>query len=147
MKNKLHYRRATIEDIPLMSEIRLSVKENVLSNPARVTRQMYLDYLDHLGRGWVCESDGEIIAFSYAAKEDSSIWALFVRPECEGLGAGKALLALTVEWLFSLGNETVTLGTAADTRADRFYQRQGWSRGEMKDAVEVYYSLSRKQID
>lgn len=143
MKNNLHCRRATIEDIPLMSEIRLAVKENVLSNPARVTRQMYLDYLDHLGRGWVCECDGAIIGFSYAAIEDASIWALFVRPECEGLGAGKALLAHAVEWLFSLGNEKVTLGTSANTRADRFYQRQGWLRGEMKDAVEVYYTLLR----
>jgi GNAT superfamily N-acetyltransferase len=143
MKNNLHFRRATIEDIPSMSEIRLAVKENVLSNPARVTHQMYLDYLDLLGRGWVCESDGALIGFSYAAKEDSSIWALFVRPECEGVGAGKVLLALAVEWLFSLGNTTVTLGTSANTRADRFYQRQGWSRGEMKDAVEVYYTLHR----
>ena len=146
MKNKLHCRRATLEDIPSMSEIRLAVKENVLSNPARVTHQMYVDYLELSGRGWVCESNGAIIGFSYAATEDSSIWALFVRPECEGVGAGKALLALAADWLFSLGNETVTLGTAANTRADRFYLRQGWSRGEMKDAVEVYYYLSRKQI-
>lgn len=134
---------ATLADIPRMMEIRLAVKENVLSNPARVPYQMYVDYLELLGRGWVCEREGEIIAFSYAAKEDASIWALFVRPDCEGLGAGKTLLALAVEWLFSVGNETVTLGTAANTRADRFYQRQGWARGEMKDAVEVYYSLQK----
>ncbi|MDO8179817.1 MAG: GNAT family N-acetyltransferase [Undibacterium sp.] len=146
MKNQLNYRMATVADIPRLMEIRLAVKENVLSNPARVPYQMYVDYLQLLGRGWVCEREGEIIAFSYAAKEDASIWALFVRPDCEGLGAGKALLALAVEWLFSLGNETVTLGTAANTRADRFYQRQGWARGEMKDAVEVYYTLSRSQI-
>ena len=143
MKNKLNYRMATLVDIPRMMEIRLAVKENVLSNPARVPYQMYVDYLDLLGRGWVCEREGEIIAFSYAAKEDASIWALFVRPDCEGLGAGKTLLALAVEWLFSLGNETVTLGTSANTRADRFYQRQGWVRGEMKDAVEVYYFLQK----
>lgn len=144
MKNNLHCRRATIADIPSMSEIRLAVKENVLSNPARVTHQMYLDYLELLGRGWVCERNGVLIGFSYAAKEDSSIWALFVRPEYEALGAGQALLALATEWLFSLGNATVTLGTSANTRADRFYQRQGWSRGEMRDAVEVNYTLHRK---
>jgi GNAT superfamily N-acetyltransferase len=146
MKNKLNYRSATLVDIPRMMEIRLAVKENVLPNPARVPYQMYVDYLELLGRGWVCERDGEIIAFSYAAKEDSSIWALFVQPECEGLGAGKALLALAVEWLFSLGNEMVILGTSANTRADRFYGLQGWVRGEMKDAVEVYYSLPRSAV-
>ena len=146
MKNNLHFRQATIEDIPLMSEIRLAVKENVLSNPARVTYQMYVDYLDRLGQGWVCENDGVIIGFSYAAKEDSSIWALFVRPECEGVGAGKRLLVLASEWLFSLGNQTVKLGTAANTRADCFYQQQGWVRGEMKDDIEVNYTLDRSAL-
>jgi GNAT superfamily N-acetyltransferase len=146
MKNNLQYRRATKEDITVMSEIRLAVKENVLSNPARVTHQMYVDYLDLLGQGWVCENDGVIIGFSYAAKEDSSIWALFVHPESEGLGAGKVLLTLAVEWLFSLGNQTITLGTAANTRADRFYQQQGWMRGEMKDGIEVYYTLERSVL-
>lgn len=141
MVQNFNFRQATLSDIEAMSKIRLSVKENVLSNPARVTRQMYEDYLGPLGRGWVCEIDGKIVGFSYAAKEDSSIWALFVLPEYEGRGAGKGLLKLAVEWLFSLGNEEVKLGTAANTRADRFYAAQGWTRGEMKDDVEVWYSL------
>ena len=51
MNNKLHFRIATLADIPVMMEIRLAVKENVLSNPARVPYQMYVDYLDLLGRG------------------------------------------------------------------------------------------------
>lgn len=139
----LHYRIATLADIPAMMDIRLAVKENVLSNPARVPYQMYVDYLDYLGRGWVCERAGQIIAFSYAAKADSSIWALFVQPECEGLGAGKTLLTLATDWLFSLGNDSVSLGTTVDTRADRFYARQGWLRGEMKDDIEVEYRLQK----
>ncbi len=143
MKNELHYRRATEADVPVIMEIRLAVRENVLSNPARIPYQMCVDYLELLGRGWVCERAGEVIAFSYAATEDGSIWALFVRPESEGLGAGKALLALAAEWLFSLGHARVTLSTSADTRADRFYQRQGWTRGEMKDAKEVYFTLTQ----
>lgn len=146
MQNNLIFRRTNSFDIPVIFEIRLAVKENVLSNPAKVTHQMCEDYLDLLGRGWICESAGKVIGFSYAAKEDASIWALFVRPECEGQGAGKGLLKLAVEWLFSLGHPTVTLCTAADTRADRFYARQGWVRGAMKDAVEVYYTLEQKPL-
>ena len=139
----LHFRRATSADIPVIREIRMLVTENVLSNPERVTYQMCEDYLDRLGRGWVCEQDGVIIGFSYAAKDDSSIWALFVRPEAHGIGAGKGLLQLAVDWLFSLGNQTVTLGTQANSRADRFYARQAWVRGAMKDEVEVSYLLHR----
>lgn len=143
LQTTLSYRRATADDIPAMSRIRLAVRENTLSDPARVTRVMYEEYLDAKGRGWVCERDGKIIGFSYANREDGSIWALFVDPDCEGLGAGKALLTLATDWLFSLGFNEVILGTAANTRADRFYAAQGWERGEMKDACEVWYRRRR----
>ena len=142
----LQFRLATEADVPAMSKIRLAVTENVLSNPALVTQQMYLDYLEKLGCGWICEQDGGIIGFSYAAKEDSSIWALFVQPGKEGLGAAKVLLQLAVDYLFALGNEEVRLGTQANTRADRFYSMQGWQRGEMKNSVEVSYTLRRNAI-
>lgn len=141
----LSFRRAVSADIPAMQVIRLAVKENVLNNPARVTNQMCEDYLEQLGRGWVCEQHGKIIGFSYAASADASIWALFVSPEAEGKGAGAPLLKLATAWLFSLGHQTISLGTQADTRADRFYAKQGWQRGEMKDAVEVSYTLARPQ--
>ncbi|MFZ6658200.1 GNAT family N-acetyltransferase [Undibacterium sp. TJN19] len=139
----LQFRRATEADVVTMARIRLEVKENTLSNPALVTHQMYMDYLDADGRGWVCENNDEIIGFSYAAKEDSSIWALFVAPGHEGLGAGQGLLKLAVDYLFASGNQEIKLGTAANTRADRFYAAQGWKRGEMKNAVEVSYTLNK----
>jgi GNAT superfamily N-acetyltransferase len=115
------------------------VRENVLSNPARVTREMCEDYLDKLGRGWVCEIDGRIVGFSYASKVDHSIWALFVLPGFEERGIGKELLKLAIDWLFEIGAARVVLSTEANTRADRFYLSQGWQRGEMKDDVEVKF--------
>ena len=139
----LSLRRATLADIPAMWRIRLAVRENALSNPARITERMYRDYLDALGRGWVAELDGEIIGFSYADRTDGSIWALFVDPAREGLGAGKRLLRLAADWLFETGFDEVRLGTAARTRADRFYAAQGWTREGMKDEVEVWFRLRR----
>lgn len=141
--NSLTFRPATLADIPAMAAIRSAVQENRLSNPARITRQMYADYLRRLGRGWVCELDGEVIAFAYAAAADASIWALFTEPGREGLGAGKQLLRLAVDWLFGLGHESVLLGTEANTRADRFYAAQGWARGAMRPGSgEVDYRLT-----
>ena len=136
-------RRATIADIPAMSRIRLAVRENTLSDPARITVQMYLDYLDTRGRAWVAELGGEIIGFSCADRTDGSIWALFVDPSREGLGAGKRLLAEAVRWLFEIGFDEIRLGTAANTRADRFYAAQGWTREDMKPGIEVGYRLRR----
>lgn len=137
------FRRAEPADIAAMSRIRLSVSENVLSDPARVTLQMYEDYLGRCGRGWVADVEGTIAAFAYADKLDGSIWALFVDPAFEGRGLAKHLLQLAVDWLFALGFAEITLTTTPGTRAERFYARHGWRRGSAS-LREVAYSLSRE---
>ncbi|MBD8562852.1 GNAT family N-acetyltransferase [Oxalobacteraceae sp. CFBP 8763] len=109
-----------------MTRIRLAVTENVLRDPARITPQMYADFLEKDGRGWVALVDGDVVAFSYANRIDGSIWALFVDPRFEGQGLGKQLLSLAADWLFSLGFRRVTLSTGAGTRAAQFYTRLGW---------------------
>lgn len=125
-----------------MSRIRLSVTENVLSDPGRVTSQMYEDYLALAGRGWVAEIDGVIVAFCYAARSDGSIWALFVRPGNEGQGLAKHLLGLAVDWIFGLGHASARLDTTANTRADRFYAMQGWERRPVSE-TKIDYILHK----
>jgi GNAT superfamily N-acetyltransferase len=120
------FREAAYNDIPHMSRIRLAVTANILRDPTRITPQMYADFLEKDGRGWVALVDNEIVAFSYANQIDGSIWALFVDPHFEGQGLGKELLARASGWLFSLGFRRVTLSTGAHTRAAQFYTRLGW---------------------
>jgi GNAT superfamily N-acetyltransferase len=120
------FREAAYNDIPHMTRIRLAVTENVLRDPTRITPQMYADFLEKDGRGWVALVDDEIVAFSYANKIDGEIWALFVDPRFEGQGLGKELLTRASGWLFSLGFRRVTLSTGARTRAAQFYTRLGW---------------------
>jgi GNAT superfamily N-acetyltransferase len=104
---------------------------------------MYADHLGPLGQSWVCEVEGRVVGFSAAALRDASIWALFVLPEFEGRGIGKRLLALATDWLFAQGAPQIVLGTAAATRADAFYAKLGWRRGEMRDDLEVEFTLDR----
>jgi len=120
------FREAAFDDIPHMTRIRLAVTENVLRDPARITPQMYADFLEEDGRGWVALVDGKIAAFSYANRIDGSIWALFVEPRFEGQGLGKQLLSLATDWLFSLGFRQVKLSTGTHTRAAQCYTRLGW---------------------
>ena len=127
-KPPLQFRRARPADIDAMSAIRLSVTENVLTDPAKVTRQMYEDYLHVLGRGWVCCRANTIVGFAFASRHDASIWALFVMPGHEGMGIGRRLLDMAVDWLLGMGAGTVTLTTGAGTRAERFYGDAGWTR-------------------
>jgi GNAT superfamily N-acetyltransferase len=140
----VNFRLATVDDIPAMSAIRLAVTENVLSDPSRVTEQMYRDYLDLLGRGWVAESGGAIAGFCYADREHASIWALFMAQRHEGRGIAKRLLKLAADWLVEQGSESVQLTTTAGTRADAFYARQGWTR-ELLNEREVRYTRLRGQ--
>jgi GNAT superfamily N-acetyltransferase len=135
------FRVANPQDIPAMSKIRLTVRENILTEPSRVTEQMYEDYLELLGRGWVAEVDGAVAGFCYANRTNSSIWALFISEEYEGRGLAKRLLNMAVRWLFEQGQEFVRLSTGAGTRADVFYASQGWTR-ERVDGNEVFYVLT-----
>lgn len=136
------FRQANADDIPAMSRIRLAVNENRLRDPSRITLQMYEDFLERDGRGWVAQIEGATVAFSYANRTDGSIWALFVEPGHEGRGMAKTLLALATDWLFSLGFDELKLSTGAGTRADGFYARLGWERIE-GDGAEVEYVLKR----
>jgi GNAT superfamily N-acetyltransferase len=140
------FRRAVPADIPQMARIRLAVIENVLRDPTRVTMQMYEDFLEKDGRGWVAQVDGETVAFSYANRIDGSIWALFVEPGFEGRGLARHLLALATNWLFSLGFAQVSLSTGAETRAERFYLQQGWQR-DAANSGEVFFVLDAPSLN
>lgn len=141
------FRRAVPEDLSAIFEIRYAVTENMLSDRSKVTPQMCLDYMDRLGRGWVCERGGQIVGFSYAAKADGSIWALFVRPGHEGHGVGQELLRLAVDWLFGIGKTELRLSTTVQTRAERFYLAQGWERREKNGESEVWFRLRSPSAD
>ena len=108
-----------------MQCVRLAVRENILSDPSRITVADYTAALDELGRTWVVEADGEIAGFATGYKA-GSIWALFVHPSHEGRGYGRTLHSTMVNWLWSLGHTRLWLTTDPGTRAERFYISQGW---------------------
>ncbi len=108
-----------------MQRVRLAVRENILSDPGRITVADYAAALEDSGRTWVIELDGEIAAFATGYKT-GNIWALFVHPDHEGRGYGKALHSTMIAWLWSLGLSRLWLTTAPGSRAERFYVSQGW---------------------
>lgn len=139
----MKYREATIKDIPQLQLIRNAVKENVLSNPALVQNKDYENYLTVRGKGWVCEKDGTIIGFAIADLKEENIWALFVHPDHEQQGIGKALHQLMLNWYFEQEKERVWLSTGAATRAEKFYRLQGWRETGIYGKGEVKFEMSR----
>ena len=95
------FREAQISDIPQIQVVRNSVKENMLSDPALITDKDCEEFLTKRGKGWVCEIENSIVGFAIADLQDDNIWALFLHPDHEGKGIGKALHDTMLNWYFS----------------------------------------------
>lgn len=141
----MHYREALSSDIPQLTVIRLSVKENVLSNPALITEQDYVEFLILRGKGWVCECDNRVVGFAIGDLARNNVWALFIQPGYEGKGIGKQLLTLLLKWYFTHTGTTIWLSTAPGTRAADFYRRFGWTELGMQVNGEIRFEMTLEE--
>ncbi|MDX1912898.1 MAG: GNAT family N-acetyltransferase [Saprospiraceae bacterium] len=138
-------RTATPADIPSMMQIRLAVRENVLSNPDLVTEADCLEFINRRGKGWVCETEEGIAGFAIADLQDDNIWALFIAPEYEGRSIGRKLHDTMLGWYFEQGKEQVWLGTAPGTRAADFYRKAGWRESGLHGNNEIKFEMTRER--
>jgi GNAT superfamily N-acetyltransferase len=136
------FREANINDIPQIQVVRHSVKENVLSDPALVTDKDCEEFLTVRGKGWVCEFDQKIIGFSIVDLQEKNIWALFVHPDYEAKGIGKRLHKEMLDWYFLKTKEKAWLGTAANTKAEKFYRMNGWKEVGVHGKGEIKFEMS-----
>ncbi|MFT3885099.1 MAG: GNAT family N-acetyltransferase [Flavobacteriales bacterium] len=122
----MEIRLAIPDDVPAMHAIRLRVRENRLSDPSVVTEPDYLAFMARDTRSWVCTcDDGTIAGFTMVDVENRNLWALFVAPEHEGKGVGRALHEAMCAWYFTRAI-ALRLSTASDTRAEAFYRKAGY---------------------
>ncbi|TAH42240.1 MAG: GNAT family N-acetyltransferase [Bacteroidetes bacterium] len=138
----MKFREATIEDIDPIHTVRMSVKENILVNLSLVTKDDYIRLLTQDGKGWVCETDFGIVAFSIVDTIKKNVWALFVHPDFEAKGIGSTIHNLMLDWYFSHEQETLWLSTDAETRADKFYREAGWKEVMRFGKNEIKFEMT-----
>ncbi len=138
------FREAQTGDINQIQIVRHSVKENVLSDPALVTDKDCEEYLTVRGKGWVAEEDNQIVGFAIADLKDHNIWALFLRPEYEGVGIGRKLHEMMLDWYFTKTQEDVWLSTAPKSRAEIFYNKAGWKEVGKHGKEEIKFEMTYK---
>lgn len=137
----MNFREAGIQDIPSMHLVRMSVKENILSNPQLVKEEDYTRFITTDGKGWVCEEAGRILGFAIVDSIKKNIWALFIHPDYEKKGLGKQLHHIMLNWYFKNYSEKLWLTTAAGTRAAKFYQLLGWKEKGRDKNGEIIFEM------
>lgn len=141
----MRVRFATEEDIPALFDIRTSVRENHQSREELaeigVTPQSIAEMLRTNSRAWLAEVEGTPAAFTMADAGEGTVFAMFVRPEYEGRGLGKALMRETESWLFAQGWDEIWLLTGSDPalRANGFYRHLGWRDAGVQEDGQIKY--------
>jgi GNAT superfamily N-acetyltransferase len=120
-------RTALAGDIPAMHRIRLAVRENRLTDSGEISEAAYHQYVE-AGSAWVAENDNQMVGFAAIEGIDRRVWALFVAPEAEGSGVGRALHEAMLDWARAQSISELCLTTSEATRAERFYRLAGWKR-------------------
>src|ERR1051326_3232803 len=136
------FREASAGDIPQIQIVRNSVKENTLSDPGLVTDEDCENYLHNRGKGWVCEIENRIVGFAIVDVVNHNVWALFVQPGFDGKGVGKKLHDAMLDWYFAQTNSAIWLGTAPDTRAEKFYRQAGWKETGIHGKGEIKFEMT-----
>ncbi len=128
-----------------MHRVRMSVLENRLVS-RQLSEQDYRVEIEVTGRGWVVESEANIVAFAVGNAATGGIWALFVEPGHEGKGYGRQLH--DVDGCLALGAGTRSAladDRAGHSRAARFYEAAGWRQTEVTADGELRYELQRRR--
>ncbi|KJK03092.1 GCN5 family acetyltransferase [Pseudomonas sp. 21] len=144
----LSIRPASPTDVDTLFDIRTSVRENHLSREQMagmgITPQVLAEAIESAPCAWIAEIDGVAGGFAMVDTEAGELFALFVRPECEGLGMGRLLLAAAEEQLFrEHGNIWLVTDGGNGIRANAFYRRHGWHLAGRVDERDVRYGKSR----
>ena len=138
------FREAEIKDIPQIQFVRHAVKENRLSDPALVPDEDVEEYMIKRGKGWVCETENDIVGFAIVDLIENNVWALFILPEFEAMGIGKKLHCIMMDWYFVHTQEKIWLGTEPNSRAEKFYRMQGWTEVGLHGKGEIKFEMNYK---
>ncbi|QIL75564.1 GNAT family N-acetyltransferase [Hymenobacter sp. HDW8] len=127
----MNLRHATPADVPILFDIRCSVRENHQSREELaalgVTDSTVVEMLQGDGPGWLAEIDDKPVGFAMVILSERTVFACFIRPGFEGRGIGRRLMEAAEAELRRHSIQEAWLTTGADPaiRANVFYQALG----------------------
>lgn len=137
----LEIRPASPEDVAEIFDVRCSVKENHMSREELTAMDITPDTVRDMITGGdfivpVALMGERIAGFAMAQISEGYVFALFIRPEMEGNGIGRALMRVVESGFAKHGVTQAWLCTGSEPgiRAPGFYRHLGWrDSGVMED--------------
>jgi GNAT superfamily N-acetyltransferase len=130
---KLIFRETSASDIEALFSVRARTRENPISKEQLAsigitTESVATRMASGRMKGWVCLDSSMVVGFCNGDAETGEVLVLAVLPGYERKGIGTCLLSRVVEWLRSVGCNTIWLAASPDpgTRAHGFYRFLGW---------------------
>lgn len=88
-------------------------------------------------RVWVWSDGREVHGFAAADPSSGEIAAVYVHPDAQGRGIGRALLRKCCDALLRRGHRHAWLVTSPGTRAERIYRDAGWQEAGVEPSGAV----------
>lgn len=137
----MKFREITVKDIPAIFEVRVATDENNFTYEELeghgITPESVEEKLKSTYKGWLCETDNNVVGFIIADKKTGEIWVIAVLPEYINKRIGTKLLNLSEHWLVSSGKTNFWFTTDPDKklRAYSFYLKNGWKERKTKEGL------------
>lgn len=119
-------RRVTADDFPRLYAIWTAVDEHRFRDDWETFAATAMRFMTR-GRTWVWSDVGGIIhGFAAAAPASGEIEAIYVHPDAQSRGIGRALLRKCCDDLLRRGHRHAWLVTSPGTKAEQIYRDAGW---------------------
>jgi GNAT superfamily N-acetyltransferase len=113
--------------------------------------EFYKNYDPEMDRVWICEHDDRIVGFLLLMHRENNAAQLryfYIEPEYRGIGLGKKLMELYMEFLDKKGYTSSYLWTTHELRsAASLYKRHGFKLTEEKESTTFGKPLKEQRYD
>ncbi|QEH42400.1 GNAT family N-acetyltransferase [Chitinophaga sp. XS-30] len=113
--------------------------------------EFYQNYDDQLDRVWICEHNNNIIGFvllMHRGNDTAQLRYFYLEPEYRGIGLGKKLMQLYMDFLKEKGYRHAYLWTTHELHAaSSLYQRHGFRLTEEKKSTAFGKPLREQRYD
>jgi len=112
--------------------------------------EFYKNYDPHRNRIWVCEHDGQIVGFLLLMDrgEAAQLRYFLILPEYRGMGLGKRLMELYMEFLYKCGYKSSYLWTTHELEAAvHLYRRHGFELTAEKESTAFGKPLVERKYE